>query len=79
MKTIRLLDHELSVANYSNFELNLLLKEGRITTTIKPATIDGIKRVRLIDPVIVFDEARATEKQIESLVKHFQFQHKSPS
>jgi hypothetical protein len=76
MKTIRLLDHELSIMDYSNFELNLLLREGRITATVKPSTTNGVKRVRLIDPAIVFDETRVPEERIESLVTYFHFQRK---
>lgn len=79
MKTIRLHDREISVADYSNFELNLLFRGGRITATVKPSTTDGIKCVRLVNPVIIFDETRDMEQRIETLVKHFQFQRKRPS
>jgi hypothetical protein len=76
MKTIRLLDHELSVVDYSNFELNLLLREGRVTATVKPSKTNGVKRVQLINPVVLFDETRVPEERIERLVKYFRFQRK---
>ena len=79
MKTIELADHELSVADYSNFELNLLLREGSIRATIETGTPNGMKCVRLISPVILFDETRAPEARIESLMNSFRFQRKTPS
>jgi hypothetical protein len=79
MKTVELADHELSVADYSNFELNLLLRDGSITATVKTCATNGMKRIRLINPVIRFDETRAPEARIESLMKSFRFQRKAPS
>jgi hypothetical protein len=79
MKTIELANHELSVADYSNFELNLLLRDGRITATVKPCGTNGSTRLRLIKPVILFDETRASEARIDSLLKARGFQRKAPS
>jgi hypothetical protein len=79
MKTIELADHELSLADYSNFELNLLLKDGRITATVKTRSTNGTKSLQLINPVILFDEARAPEGRIESLLKYYRFQLRTSS
>jgi hypothetical protein len=79
MKTIELADHELSVADYSNFELNLLMRSGTITATSKTCSANGTKRLRLISPVVLFDETRSPETTIESLLKARGFQRKAPS
>jgi hypothetical protein len=79
MKTIELADHEISVTDYSNFELNLLLRDGRITATVKPCGTNGSKRLRLIKPLILFDETRASEARIDSLLNARGFQRKTPS
>jgi hypothetical protein len=76
MKTVELADHELSVADYSNFEFNLLLREGRIKATVQTRLSNGMKRIRLVNPVILFDETRSAEERIESLVRSFRFQLK---
>lgn len=78
MKTIELADHELSVIDYSNFEVNLLLKGGRITATVKTCSTNGMKRYRLVNPVVTFDETISAEGRIEGLLKSFRFQHKAP-
>jgi hypothetical protein len=79
MKTIELADHELSVADYSNFELSLLMRSGTITATVRTCSTNGTKRFRLIDPVIRFDEMRVPEERIETLLKARGFQRKAPS
>jgi hypothetical protein len=77
MKTIQLSDHELSVTDYSNFELNLLLRGGTITATVETSSTNGAKRIRLTDPMIVFDETNSAEARIESLLKSRGFRHKA--
>jgi hypothetical protein len=79
MKTIELADHELSVADYSNFELNLLLKDGRITATVKTCSTNGTKRLHLTNPEIVFDETRSPEGRIASLSRFYGFQRSTSS
>ena len=79
MKTIELADHELSVTDYSNFELNLLMRNGTITAAAKTCSANGTKRLRLSNPVVLFDETRSPETQIESLLKARGFQRKAPS
>lgn len=74
MKIIELADHELSVADYSNFELNLMLKDARITATGKTFTLNGTKRIRLANPVIMFDETTSPNGRIERFFKSFGFQ-----
>ena len=77
MKTIELADHELSVVDFSNFELNLLLKGGKITAKVTTCSNNGMKRFRLTKPVITFDETISAEARIERLLKSFRFQHKA--
>jgi len=79
MKTIELADHELSVADYSNFELNLLLKDGRITAAVRTCSTNGTKRLHLTNPVIMFDETRSPEARIASLLRFYGFQRRASS
>ncbi len=74
MKTVALADHELSVSDYSKFELNLILRAGRITATVKAFSTNGLKCLRLTNPVIVFDETQTSEARIETLFKASGFQ-----
>ena len=79
MKTVNLADHELSVSDFSNFELNLLLRDGRIIGKVKPCTTNGMKRIRVTDPVIMFDETKCSDARIEALLKHCGFQRRGQS
>jgi len=76
MKTIALADHELSVSDYSNFELNLMLRGGRISGTVKECSTNGIKFLHVFSPVIQFDETKCSEGRIESVMKSYGFQRK---
>ena len=76
MKTMALADHELSVSDYSNFELNLMLRDGRISGTVKKCSTNGIKCLRVFSPVIQFDETHCPEGRIESVMKSYGFQRK---
>ncbi len=78
MKIIELADHELSLNDFSNFELNLQLSEGRITATAnKWITGQGMKRVRLTNLQITFDENNSLEGRIESMFRAYGFQRKN--
>jgi len=76
MKTIKLADHELSISDFSNFELNLLLRDGRILAKVKTRSTDGMKCLRVADAKIMFDEAKSSEARIEALFKTFGFQRR---
>jgi hypothetical protein len=76
MKAIELSDHELSVSDYSNFELNLMVKDGRILGTVKKSSTNGINCLHVFSPVIEFDETRCSERRIESVMKSYGFQRK---
>jgi hypothetical protein len=77
-KIIELATRELSVADYSNFELNLILNVGRITATVKACSANGMQCVRLTNPVIMFDETRCPEARIERLFRSFGFRRRAP-
>jgi hypothetical protein len=77
MRTIELADHELSVTDYSNFELNLMLKGGRITGTVKTFSVNGTKRIQVANPVIMFDETESPNGRIEKFLMSFGFRQKS--
>jgi len=77
MRTIELADHELSVTDYSNFELNLMLKGGRITATVKTFSLNGTERIRVTHPVIMFDETESPNGRIEKFLRSFGFRQKA--
>jgi hypothetical protein len=78
MKTVELADHELSVADYSNFELQVQARGGRCTATATSWTgPQGTAYVRLTGLVVEFDEARCAEADIEQLARAYAFQKKT--
>jgi hypothetical protein len=79
MKTITLLDHDLSESEYSKFELGLqgygaILKvEPELYTSG-----EGVRRARLRQPVIDYDESQSDRGKIEALLGAYGFRERTP-
>ena len=79
MKTMFLTDHELTVTDFSNFELKLQAKAAVCHATVDTYTKEqGMERARLTNPSIEFDEATTSEAEIEQLCQVHGFQRKAP-
>ena len=78
MKTIELMDHDLSVSDYSHFELKLQAKGGKCTAAFRHwTTPQGTPHIELSHPVIEFDETQSPEPEIQELVKGYGFLRRS--
>jgi len=74
MKTLELMDHDLSVSDYSHFELKLQAKGGTCTADFRQwTTPQGTPHIELSHPVIEFDEAQSSEADIQALAKGYGF------
>jgi len=80
MKTLELNDHELSVTDFSNFELTVQKKYGKCTASYETwTTPQGQSYIRVTHPVIEFDDSQVQEEELEELIKPFGFHRVPPA
>lgn len=66
MKTIELADREISVEDFSNFELNLQAKTGHVTAkTEERIRHGGTRLLALSDVQVAFDDSKCPQAEIQ--------------
>lgn len=79
MKTILLADHDLTVTDYSNFELKLHAKGAVCRAAVETyATEQGTQRARLTDASVEFDDTTTNEAAVEQICQVHGFQRRMP-
>ena len=80
MTTIALVDRDISVTEYSNFELNIQLKYGVVKAHSEAFELPhGDEVLRLTDVVVTFDEKTTPAAEIESCCLANGFRRKDES
>jgi hypothetical protein len=75
MKTIALANHDLTVTDFSNFELTLQTKNARFTAEVKTyMPPQGPEHAQLTNPVIEFDDTTTSDADLETIFRKYGFQ-----
>jgi hypothetical protein len=79
MRTLALTDHDLSQADYSNFETNLQHRGAALRAGVTAYTTPrGDRRARLANPAVEFDEAQASAQGLEEFCQTYGFHRRLP-